>query len=330
MPARPALLFSRQDPGVTFFLGVDGGQTSTVALIADQTGRVLGAGTGGACNHVASSEARSKFANAMAESIGGACRAANLPPDTLKYEAACLGFSGGFADKEIYCREFIKSKVFKLTHDAEIALTGATAGGPGIIVIAGTGSMAFGRNASNQSCRAGGWGYIFGDEGGAFYLVRQALRAALSMEEGWGSPTSLRHNLLKATGFSSANDLMHAWYKDVRRDAWAQYAPLVDQAAANSDVSAIAILEEAGRFLTDLVSHVYGQLFKDHEAAHISYVGGVFESSCVRHTLKREVLERTGCNPTPPLLPPAAGALLEALRLSGIVAPLTNLPTIKQ
>jgi len=99
-----------------------------------------------------------------------------------------------------------------VTSDAFIALSGATAGGPGLVAIAGTGSIAFGRNAAGRTARAGGWGYLFGDEGGAFSIVRQALRAALRHEEGWGAPTELRPALLEATGAASANDLLHRLY----------------------------------------------------------------------------------------------------------------------
>src|ERR1700735_156549 len=103
------------------FLGVDGGQSRTTALIGDEEGRVLGAGAGGPCNHAGAEEGRQKLARGGGGSVGGGP-----------------------------------------------ALAGATAGKPGIVMIAGTGSIAFGRNAGGRTARAGGWGFIFGDEGGAF------------------------------------------------------------------------------------------------------------------------------------------------------------------
>src|SRR5579863_9715345 len=163
------------------FLGVDGGQSSTTALVGDESGRVVGVGRGGPCNHVGKAEGREKFFRAVRECLreagfGGA-----------EFEAACLGFSGGAADKDAYVRESIKAKRYVITHDAFIALVGATAGEPGVVTIAGTGSIAFGRNGEGKTARAGGWGYVFGDEGGGFDLVRQALRAVLRHEEGWGA-----------------------------------------------------------------------------------------------------------------------------------------------
>ncbi len=183
-----------------FYLGVDGGQSSTVALIADEAGRIVGSGQGGPCNHVKGAEARSKFLSAVGGCVEEACRKAALDTSTLTFASACFGFSGGPEDKEVHARNVVRSLKYKITHDSEIALSGATERKPGIIVIAGTGSMAFGRNAAFETARAGGWGYIFGDEGGAFDLTRRALRAALRFEEGWGRPTVLRERSAERNG----------------------------------------------------------------------------------------------------------------------------------
>src|SRR5208283_3215279 len=89
---------------------------------------------------------------------------------------------------------------------------GATGGKPGVVVIAGTGSIAFGENALGETARAGGWGYIFGDEGGGFDIVRQALRAVLSEHEGWGPRTALTPALLEATDTAHAKETLHRLY----------------------------------------------------------------------------------------------------------------------
>ena len=165
------------------FLGVDGGQSSTTALIGDETGRVLGAGAGGPCNHVGAAEGRQKLIRAVGDCVARACEGAGLDPATVVFEAACFGMSGGPEDKQAILAEILKTGKLVATTDAVIALAGATAGRPGIITIAETGSIAFGRNAQGRTARAGGWGFVFGDEGGGFDITRQALRAALRMEE---------------------------------------------------------------------------------------------------------------------------------------------------
>ena len=179
---------------------MDGGQSGTTALIGDETGRVLGTGSGGPCNHATAAEGRQKLVRAVSESVAAACAQAGLDAGTVCFAAACFGMSGGPEDKQEILRETLPADVVVVTDDAVIALAGATAGEPGIVTIAGTGSIAFGRNAAGQTARVGGWGYIFGDEGSGFDIARQALRAALRAEEGWGPPTALRRALMDATG----------------------------------------------------------------------------------------------------------------------------------
>src|SRR5437879_7510575 len=108
--------------------------------------------------------------------------------------------SGGPEDKAAVIAEILRIGTLVATDDAVIALSGATAGEPGIVTIAGTGCIAFGRNVAGRAARASGWGYIFGDEGAGFDITRQSLRAALRYEEGWGPVTLLHDLLLQATG----------------------------------------------------------------------------------------------------------------------------------
>jgi N-acetylglucosamine kinase-like BadF-type ATPase len=239
----------------------------------------------------------------------------------------CLGFSGGAADKEVYVREIIRSRNYKITHDAEIALIGATEGRPGIITIAGTGSMAFGRNVTGKTARAGGWGYIFGDEGSAFDIVRQALRAALQFEEGWGTETVLRERLIEAAGASDANDLLHRFYTEqFPRDRVAAYAPLVSNSALDGDQAATTILRMAGSRLASLARGVHESLFQRYEAVPVSYIGGVFRSDAVRNNFADDIKDAIGCDVTPPVLSPVAGAVLEALRTDANSSRLSNVP----
>ena len=303
-----------------YFLGVDGGQSSTTALIGDHEGRVLGMGRGGPCNHVGAAEGRAKFIRAIEESLGAACAQAGLDRAKARFHAACLGFSGGPVDKEAILREILPVEQMLVTHDALIALSGATAGEPGIVVIAGTGSMAFGRNAKGEAARAGGWGYIFGDEGGAFDLVRQALRAALRMEEGWGPPTMLRDMLLEQTGATDVNDLLHRFYTaEFPRPRIAGFSKLLDEAAARGDEVARELLQRAAEDLGSLVAAVQQQLFG--ASPTVGYVGGVFRSEILLKRLEQSI-ERL----RPPVYGPAAGALIEAYRAGGLKPTLSQVP----
>lgn len=301
------------------FLGVDGGQSGTTALIGDETGRILGTGEAGPCNHAEFAEGRAKLERAITGSLAGACAQAGLDPSTLEFEAACFGMSGGPDDKRHILAEILRVKHLMVTNDAVIALAGATAQGHGIIVIGGTGSIAFGRNPAGESARVGGWGYIFGDEGSAFNIARHALRAALRMEENWGPRTALRAVLLEATGSQTANEVLHRFYApDWPRSRVATLAPLVDRAAIDGDAVAAEILSNSAQDSALFVASVRAQLWKPGEAVEVAYIGGVFHSRQLleRFRLLVELEEGNRCGP--PRRGPAEGALLEAYRAVGL------------
>lgn len=300
------------------FLGVDGGQSSTTALVGDEAGRVLGAGRGGPCNHASAVEGRARFERAIRESVAAAMAQAGLDAGT-RFEAACFGMSGGSSEKRSILAATIDAGQLIVTTDAEIALAGATGTGQGIIVIAGTGSIALGRNGQGILARAGGWGYIFGDEGSAFDIVRQALRAALRMQEGWGPATCLRQVLLDATQSQDANEALHRFYgPDWTRDRVAALAPLVDEAATGGDSVAGEILNYSAQQLAILAASVRSQLWKPLDAVELAFTGGVFSSRMLseRFRLLIELDSRTRCGP--PKYDPAEGALLEAYRAVGL------------
>jgi N-acetylglucosamine kinase len=298
---------------------MDGGQSGTTAVIGDETGRILGTGEAGPCNHATRAEGRVRFVRAVTESAAAACLQAGLDPVTVSFEAACFGMSGGPEDKRETLAALFRTERLIVTNDATIALAGATESGQGIITIAGTGSIAWGRNPQGRTARAGGWGYVFGDEGSAFDIVRQALRAALRMEEGWGPDTDLRRILLEAANASSADDLLHRFYSPAwHRSKAAKLAPLVDQAAGNSDAVAIQILNAAAQELATFAVSVRSQLWKPGEPVEVAYIGGVFQSSLLRERFRMLVELEQGTRCGPPLHGPAEGALFEAYRAAGL------------
>jgi N-acetylglucosamine kinase-like BadF-type ATPase len=301
------------------FLGVDGGQSGTTALIGDETGRILGQGSAGPCNHAAAHEGRAKMERAVRDSLREACRQAALDFDSVQFAVACFGMSGGPDDKREILAAILQADELLITTDAVTALAGATATGKGIVTIAGTGSITFGRNAGGRSVRAGGWGYVFGDEGGAFDIARQAVRAVLRMEEGWGPPTRLSALFLEATASANANQMVHRLYGDEwPRSRTACLAPLVDRAAGEGDAVASQILNGAAIYLASLAAAVRAQLWQSGEPVDVAYVGGVFESDFVREKFRMLVEMEEGCRCAAPLNGPDEGALLEAYRHAGL------------
>jgi N-acetylglucosamine kinase-like BadF-type ATPase len=306
---------------MNYFLGVDGGQSSTLAVIGDSDGHIAGWATAGPCNHVAQSESRAKFIRVLRECVGQAAVRAGIDAERPLFRAACLGMSGGPDDKTALLSEVFDSDHTIVTHDAGIALSGAMSGEPGVIVIAGTGSIAYGRNSADEDARAGGWGYIFGDEGGAFDIARQALRATLREHEGWGPRTALTPALLEAIGAPDANDALHRFYTEQwPRQRVAELARIVDSIAQSGDPAAIAILQTAAQNLAMLAGSVRRQLWPETESTRIAWTGGAFNSAILRERFRMLLELEDSVSVTAPAHSPAMGALFIAWRSQQIYA----------
>jgi glucosamine kinase len=296
------------------YLGVDGGQTTTKAVIGDCSGGVLGTGFGGQSNHVKGPEGRKRLIEAVTSAVSEACRNAGFAFEAVEFEAACLGFTGGIDGKQEILRTFLNCRKLIVTDDLNIALAGAHAGEPGIITIAGTGSVSMGRNAQGQVARAGGWGYAFGDEGGAWGIVREAMRAALRMDEDWGPPTVLRELFLQATGESDLHTLRRKFYTDeYPRPRIAGFARLVNETAQQGDSVAAGILTSAADHLAAITQVVRKRLLANGDPMKVSGIGGVFQSSIIRARFTSQLEADSAFHVVPPVHEPPVGALLLAI-----------------
>jgi N-acetylglucosamine kinase-like BadF-type ATPase len=310
-----------------YFLGVDGGQSSTTAIIGDEEGRVLGVGRGGPCNHIKTGDGRAKFENAIGGCLRAVAQQAGVDAGALRFAAACLGFSGGPKDKEALVKQLVSSELYDVTNDGIIALTGATGGAAGIIVVAGTGSIAYGRNSAGETARAGGWGYVYGDEGGGFDITREAVRACLRMEEGWGAATMLRGMMLEATGSETANDMMHRFYtSDFTRPQIAGYSKIVDEAARAGDRVAVEILNRAAQQLAGFAMNVRSVLFGNDEVSVVCPVGSVYRSEILRYRFETLVGLVEQNRFAAPRFGPASGALIQAWAMVGLCPSFDMLP----
>ena len=275
------------------FLGVDGGQSSTKAVIGDASGKLLARGSAGPCNHASKAEGRAKLQSAISDVVSDALGAAGLPAAT-GFAAACFGMSGGPDDKRALIAETVRADAVRVVNDAEAALEAAAqCDGAGAVVIAGTGCIALARDDAGRTVRCGGWGYLFGDEGGAFGIVRAALREALAAEEGWGRRTALTALFCDATGADSVNGAMHRLYgPDWPRDRIASLAPAVDAAADAGDHSAAGVLRAAGLALGDLALGLEDAMCPSALPVTTHYSGGVFRSAAVLRSFQARCNEK--------------------------------------
>lgn len=214
--------------------------------------------------------------------------------------------------------EVVRADIIRVTWDVEVAFAGAAAGGSGIMVIAGTGSVAFGRNARGQTARAGGYGFLIDDHGGGVSIGQAALRAVLQARDGRGPHTRLLPLITERLGDWPA--IRRAVYGEGGRVLLASLVPLVARAAASHDAVARRILGAAGQALADLAAAVARRLDMREESFDLFTVGGVFAAGeLVRKSLRRALRKHAlRCRLRPPIFPPAIGAALLAMEAAGV------------
>ena len=232
----------------THVIGIDAGGTKTVCQLADSTGRVLSEARGGGANlqAVGELEVEKVLHHVMDEAIADR----GITP-----AAICLGIAGvdrpddAAAVRGIMRRIGYQARVL-IVNDALVALEAGTPGAPGVVIISGTGSIAYGRNRTNEAARAGGWGHILGDEGSGYWIGRSALRAVLREADQRGPKTALTPLLLKHFGIAQAQGLLHeVYYSNLRPSAIGSLAQCVEAAFREGDSAAIGILRGAANEL---------------------------------------------------------------------------------
>jgi N-acetylglucosamine kinase-like BadF-type ATPase len=258
-------------------LGIDAGGTKTVCLLADPDGRIV-------------SEARGPGANLQAvgelevEKVLHGVMERALGDRPILPAVICLGIAG--VDREgdgeviagLMRRIGYKARVV-VANDALIALVAGVGDAPGVVVIAGTGSIAYGRNATNEAARAGGWGYVLGDEGSGYWIGRQALRAVVREADGRGRPTALTPLVLSHFSASKPQELVHAIYSRVLRpSAIAAVAGAVQRAADGGDALSIEILAVGARELAACAESVVTRLALRDERFTFVLAGGILEA----------------------------------------------------
>ncbi len=306
---------------MSYYLGIDGGGTKTTCAVGDES-RTLATATAGPSNIVRVGEAQAR--ESLLRSVRQACAAAGIT--MAQVSRTCVGGSGA-ARPEL--AEFVRSALAEIlttpidvVGDMQIALEAAFDTGPGVMVIAGTGSIAYGRDAQGTTVRAGGWGFAIGDEGSAHWIGRTAVNAVLRAADPRDGATSdvtpvgssLAGALLKAWGVRSLDDLARAANSIPPPD----FARLFPAVAASEDDLAIHVLTSAGRELAAAAAVVIRHLFaKDRSAVvPVAMTGGVFRHApLVRQVFYNELAAmkpRGELNPE--VVEPVEGALRMARR----------------
>jgi len=304
---------------VSFYLGIDGGGTKTTCAVGDES-NLLATVTTGPSNIVRVGPTQTR--ESLHKSVQQACAAAGVTPAQIA--RTCIGGSGA-ARRELarnvrsFLAEILSSPI-DVVGDMEIALEAAFGEGHGVVVIAGTGSIAFGRDRQGRTRRAGGWGFAIGDEGSAHWIAREAIAAVLRASDmTFGTPEDAFHSdlttaLCKAWSVNSLPDLARAANAIPPPD----FAALFPAVAASKNILALQVLSNAGRELAHTAAVVIRALFPadDGGSVPVAIAGGVFRhASLVRADFYNELRKtdpRVQINPL--VIEPVEGALRMARR----------------
>jgi glucosamine kinase len=258
-------------------LGIDAGGTKTVCLLADDTGAIVAEARGGGANLQAHGELEvEKVLHHVMDTV--------LATHDVRPAAICLGIAGVDRPQDADAVRGIMRRIGAKTptlvvNDALVALVAGAGEAPGIVVIAGTGSIAYGRDAAGRAARAGGWGYLLGDEGSGFWIGRRALSAIVRAADGRGPATQLADLVMARLNLVRPSDLVReTYYRDLRRTAIAGLAPLVQQARDDGDAVAAEILKQAAAELTAAAASVVSRLGMRGEVFPTILAGGIFKA----------------------------------------------------
>ena len=262
-------------------LGIDGGGSKTLVSLAVVSDRneyqVVGRGTSGASNlNVVGFDAA---ASQVQLAIQRAFESAGIQLKTVA--ALCMGMAGAgrVEEQETWMKWAQENQVAQragIVTDAETILSAGTPEGIGVALIAGTGSLAFGKNEAGEVARAGGWGYLLGDEGSGYQIAMAAMKAILKSVEGRGPETCLQATILRALELADSQALIGYVYRtDRNRSEIAALSKLVFDAAEAEDIVAKMILAQAVEDLAELVKAVVLQLHFSNENYALALTGGI-------------------------------------------------------
>jgi glucosamine kinase len=304
----------------TIVVGIDGGGSKTHAIVADASGTSLGEATGPG-SAVKPGEEESS-ADVITQVVRDALEKAKLTDVTPR--VICVGVAGAGREnaKQALWQALVARDIASdvIVHpDFGIALDDAFGDGPGVLLIAGTGSAAFGRSPAGSSGRCGGWGPIIGDEGSGTWIGKRALSIVSAASDGRESQTALTGAILTAAEVNEVSELI-PWAASATREQIASLAPVVFTVADGGDLRANALISLA---VEELVLHIRAlaqSLFGDERAAvPVALAGGLMNKGT---TLRKRLEHRLraavpGAQVKASPIVPARGAVRGALRLIG-------------
>ena len=305
----------------TLIAGIDGGQSSTVVVILDASGAEIARFDGPPSDHVGELPDSERAALVCENALMAALILAKLDVKT-PFAAVGIGMSGYNGTWHGRMPVFA-APVLHVVHDAVAALEGAITERPAAVVIAGTGSAAYGESAARHGTAAGGFGYMFGDDGSSFWIARAALAGAMrAFDERVTS--ALGEAAVAYFECTDLRDVARAFsLAKITRPQIASFARVVHNAARLGDADARAILDEAAVALAALATTIVDRLAEDAgPSIPVAFVGGAVSDATFRTLVAHHVAVTTPrAHVVAPRFDGAVGAVFLAADAAGIPRP---------
>ena len=292
-----------------YYIGIDGGGTKSDCILADENNYIINSVRGGALNLFNLGPAESAIT--IQQIISSCLLSSNIKLSQIT--GIGIGAAGAGQLEDAIELEKILTQLYpvgikiKVVSDAEAALEGAFTGKPGCILIAGTGSIIYGKDDNCNIYRCGGYGKLLGDQGSGYSIGRKGLTAVIKQYDQSGKHTAITRLLFEKFGISSFKKVIHSVYKESFDVA--SVAPLVIEAAAMNDSVAIEIIDEETDSLIELISYMAGKLKKN--SINIVFIGTLIATENYYSSVLKKKIENSNKVITIKLAeyPPAMGAI---------------------
>ena len=304
-----------------YWIAMDGGGTKTLSVLGDKNGKIVAFAAGPSTNIHSNSQVDVR--NTLILLIEELIRKTNKYEHQIEQIQLCLAGCGRVDDANLVLsllEDKNYSSKIKIKNDAEAALAAGTWGEPGVVLIAGTGSIAYSIDPlKNQTIRVGGWGNIIGDEGSGFYIGKEGLNSVLKQYDGRGSETLLTPNILKYFNIEEPPDIITKLNQsENKRTEIAKLARIVIEAAEHGDQVAIQIINDAIAHLKALIITIQSlNLFSGR--IPVVLAGGLFLNSYFRNLFYKEMeAQSLNIQLIESSVPPVIGSYILSLKESGL------------
>lgn len=302
-----------------YVIGVDGGPGGTTAVLADESGCLLGIGQGGSVHIDTDAAGVERTRRAIRDAISGAISMAEL--ENARIAAACVAIAGDPEEIEGVCVPVVPADYVFIGNQSKVALNTVTLGSPGVVVIADTVSQAFGMNSLKQTYATGGWNQPQGDEGSCYWIALRALNACCRSKDGVGPTTQILPLALQHLEADALQTLLRRFQRgDGIRSEVTALVEMVGLAAAQGDAVSKKLLRESGKELALSACAILVHLDMNENMVPVGTVGAVFRVGRLVLKAFRETVHKAAprCEIISPRVPVCVGAAIAGLEEIGV------------